>query len=219
MVTKFPKHIFLTSLAITVIVFVAGLMLGYNLDNFRTSEILGGLKVNELDTESYLVEQAFWDNFGGDDCTFAQPRLASISTQLGELGQYLNTYEKKSLFEENEFDYLARRYFLLEVKAYTLEMNLRAQCNLSNTVILYFYGNDDPGSERQGFVLDKLVAKAEGDVNVYSINLDYEGDEALETVNLYYNVTKTPTIIINGEEKREGFTSYNEMLDIIGLTF
>ena len=71
----FPKYIFLTSLAITLLVFVAGLFLGWNLDSLRSSELLSDLRNNELDTESYLVERAFWDSYGGEDCNFAELRL------------------------------------------------------------------------------------------------------------------------------------------------
>src|SRR3989344_6454342 len=133
-----PKHIFVTSLAITLVVFAGGLLLGWNLDTLRTNEILSNLRTNELDTESYLIEQAFWDSFGGEDCSFAEPRLNSISVELAELGHYLNDYQKKNLFEEDEFQYLARRYFLLEIKGYTLYNELKQQCNIENNVILYF---------------------------------------------------------------------------------
>jgi len=215
MVKKFPNRIFLTSLVITVIVFVAGLLLGYNLDILRTTSILDELKGNELDTESYLVEQAFWESFGGDDCSFAQPRLTSISGQLGELGNILNSYEEKSIFEADEFAYLARRYFLLEINAYILEMDLKEECGLDNTVILYFYGTEDTASETQGFILDKLVGRGEGTVDVYSINQEFEGEPAIDTLVLYYNITDVPTLIINGETRKEGLTSYAELLALI----
>lgn len=209
----------MTSLAITVCVFVAGLLLGWNLDTLRTDQILNDLRDNELDTESYLIEQGFWNSLGSDDCSFAEPRLNSLSIELAELGQYLNNYQKKNIFEEDDFAYLARRYFLLEVKGYILYNDLQEQCNITNDVILYFYGSDDDYSEKQGYVLDKVVDKANGTVDVFSINRYFEGDPALETLKLYYNVTMTPTIIINGEMKKEGFVSYEEIRELLNATF
>jgi len=214
-----PKHIFLTSIAITLVVFVAGILLGWNLDTIRINEILNNLRTNELDTESYLIEQAFWDHFDGDACSFAEPRLNSLSVELAELGYYLNDYQKKNLFEEEEFQYLARRYFLLEIKGYVLYRELQEQCNIENEVILYFYGTEDDDSEKQGYVLDKIVDRSNGTVDVFSINKDFEGDSALETVKLYYNVTMTPTLIINGNIKKEGYVNYEEIKELLNTNF
>ncbi|MDP3727908.1 MAG: hypothetical protein Q8R18_00495 [bacterium] len=215
----FPKYIFLTSLVITLLVFVAGLFLGWNLDTLRSSELLSDLRNNELDTESYLVERAFWDSYGGEDCRFAELRLNSLSAELAELGQYLNSYQKKNIFEEDEFQYLARRYFLLEIRGYILYNELKENCAIQNDVILYFYGFEDEESQKQGYVLDKIVDRSNGTVDIFSINKDYEGDGALETVKLYYNVTVTPTIIINGNTKKEGYVNYDEIKELLNATF
>jgi hypothetical protein len=219
MVKTFPKNIFVTSLIITLVVFVAGLFLGWQLDNLRTTQVLDDLRLNELDSESYVVEQAFWDTFGGESCEYGQERINSLSQQLVELGQYLNRYEQKSLFEEAEFEYLARRYFILEIKAYTELYSLQKRCDLETDFILFFYGQNDEDSENQGYVLDKLVDKSDGALDVFSINYDFETDYAIETVKIYYNVTTTPTLIINGEKKVEEFVSYEELRELIDADF
>jgi hypothetical protein len=219
MVKKFPKRIFVTSLIITVIIFAAGMILGYQLDGARTNEILTGLQGNELDTESYLVEQGFWEIIAGDNCEFSEPRLESISLQLGELGDYLNSYDQKNIFKQEEFEYLARRYFLLEIKAYTLEMDARERCGKNNTVILFFYNTEDTISQTQGLVLDRLNREDEEDqkISVYSINKDFEGDEAIKTLNTFYEITTTPTLIINGEEKIEEFINYDDLIAVLDM--
>lgn len=209
------KHIFLTSLAITLLVFVAGLLLGWNLDTLRSNRVLEDLRTNELDTESFLIEQAFWEAYEGDDCSFAETRINSLSVELSELGQYLNSYQKKNIFEEDEFQYLARRYFLLEMRGYILYSKLKETCGLQNDVLLYFYGFDDADSERQGFVLDKAVHLRNGTLDIFSFNKDYEDDKALNTLKFYYNVTSTPTLVINGKTKKEGYTSYEELQELL----
>tara|TARA_Y100000310_G_C20485942_1_gene716858 strand:+ start:265 stop:933 length:669 start_codon:yes stop_codon:yes gene_type:complete len=216
MVKKFPKSIFVKSLIITVVVFLAGILLGWQLDNIRTDSILDDLLVNELDTESYILEQSFWESYQDEDtCTYAEIRLDSISDQMVELGQYLVSYEEKSLFNEAEFEYLARRYFLLEIKAYMLMEDLSEKCEVNSDYILFFYGAEDSDSERQGYVLDSLVSRDDYDLDVFSINKDYEGDGAIDSLVLYYNVTTTPVLIVNGDTRLEGYVSYGELLDFL----
>lgn len=214
----FPKQIFLTTLLITILVFGAGLLLGWNLDKYRSQDVSDDLRMNELDTESFLIEQSFLDSFaGGDDCSFAEPRLAQISSELIQLGQTLESYEQKNIFQDAEFQYLARRYFLLEIKGYTLFNELKDKCNIKNDVILYFYGPEDSQSTLQGYVLDRIASESNGTVDVFSINKDFTGDSAISTIKLYYNITTSPTIIVNGKEKREGYASYEEVKALLAL--
>lgn len=213
-----PRHIFITSLAITIVVFIGGLLLGWYLDTLRSGAVFSDLRENELDAESYLLEQSFWETFGSDDCPFAEARLNAISVELAELGQDLNRYEKKQLFWEEEFSYLARRYFLLEVKGYLLYQDLKQRCAVTNTVILFYYSLDDQQSEIQGYVLDKVVARSNGTVDVFSFNVDFEGDTMIDTLERYYNVTTAPTIIINGEIKKEGYVSFEELKELLNAT-
>ena len=205
--------IFWRSLMITLIIFSAGLLLGLYLDNIRSNEVYDELRNYELNTESYLVEQAFWDAFDINDCSMAEKRLNSISTELVELGYYLNSYETKSIFKDKEFEYLAQRYFLLEIKGYILITELKEECNLQNDVILYFYNPDDDSSELQGYVLDHLVKQSNGTLDVFSINKDFD-DPAIKSLVIYYNVTTSPTLIINGKVK-EGYTNYSGIQKII----
>jgi hypothetical protein len=211
------QTIFWRSILISIAIFGAGLLFGLYLDNLRSDEVYDELRTNELSTESYLVEQTFWDTFEMNDCELAEKRLNSISTELAELGMYLNSYEKKSLFKDQEFEYLAHRYFLLEIKGYILYNQLKDNCNLQNDVILYFYSPEDSSSEMQGYVLDRLVQKSNNTIDIFSINKDFEGDPAIESLMIYYNVTISPTLVIN-EKIKEGYTSYAELQELIDTT-
>jgi len=210
-----PRYIFLTSLAITIVIFVAGLLLGYTLDNFRSDDILDDLKLNEIETESYVVEQMFWDSVEEEGCGSIELRMASVSEELGELGNLLASYQSKSLFSDEEFVYLARSYFLQEIKSYSLFVRMKEECNFSNDVILFFYDPEGTDSESQGYVLDMVVTRTNHTVMIYSINAEFEGESAIDSIKLYYNVTTTPTLVINGDVKKEGYVSVNEVLELL----
>jgi len=74
-------------------------------------------------------------------------------------------------------------------------------------------------NQKQGYVLDKIVDRSNGTVDIFSFNKNYHEDGALETLKLYYNITSTPTIIINGDIKKEGYADYDEIKELLHATF
>ena len=210
------RRLLINSAIITTIIFLIGIFVGYQLDNLRTTDILDSLRQSELDAQSYTTEQEFFENFGGYNCELAQPKLTELSSRLGELGFNLVNYERKNIFKQRDYNYLLRKYFLEEIKTYTLFNRLRKECKLNNTLILYFFNPDDIESERQGRALDVLGKKYNG-VSVFSINFNYNSDMMINNIKSYYNVTKTPTVVINNEDKIEGFITLEELEKILIL--
>src|SRR3989344_9119457 len=114
------KKLITVSLILAVLVFVSGILIGITLDELRTNDLTIFLNENELQTESYLIERQFLDVFGKDNCQLAQPRIDEISEQLGSIGQILTDYESKGLFSEKSYAQLKNKYFIFEIKLYTL---------------------------------------------------------------------------------------------------
>ena len=208
------RKLLINSVIITTIVFLIGIFVGYQLDNIRTSDIVDDLRQSELEAQNYIIEQEFFENFGGYRCGLAQPRLTELSYSLGELGFNLVNYERKNVFKQKDYDYLLRKYFLEEIRAYTLFNQLKKDCNLNNTLILYFFNPEDIESERQGKVLDVLVKKYSG-ISVFSINFNYNSDTLINNVKFFYNVTKTPAVIINDDKKIEQYVSLEALEKIL----
>jgi len=204
------RRLIINSAIITTIIFLIGIFVGYQFDNFRTTDVLESLKQSELDAQSYITEQEFFENFGGYRCELAQPKLTELSSRLGELGFNLVNYEERNIFKQKDYNYLLRKYFLEEIRTYILFSQLKKECKLNNTLILYFFDPSDIESERQGRVLDVLGKKYER-VSIFSINFNYNLDPMINNIKLYYNVTTTPTMIINGVNKIEGLTDLEEL--------
>lgn len=208
------RKLIINSAIITTVVFLIGLFVGYQLDNLRTGDVLENLQQSELDTQSFITEQEFFENFGGYKCEIAQFRLNTLSKRLGELGYNLVKYEKRSVFKEGDYEYFLRKYFLEEIRAYVLFNQLKEECKLNDTLILYFFDPEDAQSERQGKVLDVLVKKYDG-VSVFSLNFNYDGDTMLNNIKLHYNITKTPTMIINRINKIDDFIALEDLEAIL----
>ena len=208
------KRIFGLSLLFTTLVFIAGLFAGYGLDSLRSHTVYDDLQQNELDAQSFTIEQEFLDKISNYDCSLATPRLSTMSKELGKLGYYLLNYEKTSIFKRSEYDYLIRKYYLQQVRTYTLYEQLNEKCNLDSDLILFFFDPEDSTSTTQGNVLDVMVEK-NPNISVFSINAKYEGDPTLITLKQYYNITETPTIVINDKVKKSGLVGEDELLELM----
>ncbi len=207
------RKILLVSLIITILIFLAGLLLGLSLDDTRISDIVNNLNQNELNRESYLVEQDFIKVAGGNICDLSRPRINELSTELAKLGQLLTRYESKGILKASEYEYLKRKYFLLEIKTYTLFTNLRKECDYNFTTVLFFYDQDHQDSLNQGYVLDSFVQNGKN-VHIFSFDRNFK-EQAIGTLIIHYNVTQAPTLVLNNEIIKEGLTSVDELKTII----
>jgi len=207
------KRIIFVSLIITILIFLAGLLLGLSLDDTRISDLVNNINQNELNSESYLVEQDFIKRLGGDLCELSRPRINVLSNDLAKLGQLLTRYESAGTLKASEYDYLKRKYFLLEIKTYTLFTNLKKDCGYKINTILYFYDISHQESLNQGYILDSLV-ESRNDVHIFSFDRNFS-EPALETLKLHYNITKAPTIIINDKIKKEGLIDLDTLKNIL----
>ena len=207
------KKFLMISLGFSIIIFVAGLVLGISLDTGKVNDLVANINQNELNTESYSVEKEFLATFGGDKCSLSSPRVKALSEELGKIGRLLTSYESSTVIEKSEFNFLKRRYSLLEIKAYSLFISLKKECSYNYTNILFFYDNNDDSSLREGYILDALV-KINPNTNVFSFDRTFKEDPTLETVKIHYNITTSPTLIINDKIKQEGLIDLDTLIKL-----
>lgn len=211
---KHSKHIFLTSLLLTILIFTAGILINYGLDFVRINVISDVMISHELSTESYMLEQEFISAFGGSHCSVMQGRISSLKDEIRQVGADLGSYSRFSFFKKQDFDYLKRKYFLLELDFLSRIERLNKECGQSVIPVLFFYEIDDDDSERQGFILQEVSKNFDEFLVVLTLDKDYEDEPLVGLLALRYNVTKAPAIIINGF-KREGLVYEKELEAII----
>lgn len=210
------KRILLSSLVLTVVIFASAILLNYGLDFVRINSVAGVMQEHEIHTESYLVEQNFMNMFGGDVCAGISSRIGTLKEEMKEVGNELGSYGKISIFNKEDFDYLKRKYFLLQLKMYTLVTQADKQCNLSFSPLLFFYKIDDDASERQGYILSDLSKERPNDVIVLTFDIDYEDEPLLKLLKQRYNITQAPSIVANGSEVLEGLSYRYQIESFIG---
>lgn len=205
------KHVYLTIVGIMIIVFIAGILLGRFSTTSEVDEITKFIKDSELSTESYLIEQNLIESLGRETCDLSTIRINKLSEELWLLGKSLIQEDAKEKLGEDNFNFLKRRFHLLQIRTYTKYKELSENCNLSEHIILYYYSISDDGSFEQGKILDELVKNF--DVNVFAIEFDYSPE--LSFLEDYYAVKSVPTIVVDYDTKFEKLVSYEELASLL----
>lgn len=193
-----------------VIVFSIGIIVGRSASNPELSEVNAFVKQSELTTESYLIEQELLAGLE-KNCDLAQLRLAGLSGELWQLGKLLGTATAKQDLGEENYDFLKRKFHLMQIKTYTLFHRLRQDCAVNVPVILFYYSQHDPQSLEQGAILDTLVTDL--DVKVFAIELNYS--QELRFLEEYYDIERTPALVANFETVRQGLTSRDDLAALV----
>ena len=116
------------------VVFLVGITLGWSLSNSKFTEATKLIRENELNTESFLIEQELFETLGSQGCDLARSRLDEFSEQLYQLGQVLGKDTAKKDLGEQNYNILKRRYHLLQLKTYTSTYKFNSSCGYENPV-------------------------------------------------------------------------------------
>ncbi len=186
------------SLILTLLIFAVGILLNHLFDFFRISTIESVMITHEIDTEAYRVERFFTETFGGEKCEIMIGRIADLKTEIRKVGEDLSSYSRFSFFRRKDYDYLKRKYFLLELRFLALIQRLNKECGKPYLPIIFFYEIDQDESERQGFILEDLSKDYEQELIVLTLDKDYKDEPLVSLLARSFNVTKAPTLIIDG---------------------
>ncbi len=196
-------------LALTIIIFGAGMLLGNTIasNKFTSLENMG----QDLRTDIIALELQ-QDLIAADPCGGAS--LMPLSEQLYTLGTRLDFMENRLGKNNAEVIRLKQYYSLLEIRHWLYLSRINEICNQSSVLILYFYSNlgDCPRCEEQGYVLSYLHDKYDS-LMIYSLDLNME-NVVLETIKKNYDIKTAPSLVINGDI-HEGFNSRNQIEAVI----
>lgn len=206
---KFKKHILSATFLLLVFVFSAGMLIGRNLETRNSKLMSDFIKENELNTESYLIEQELIKDFGEDSCVLAEARIEDLSKELGNIGTRLSGEDARETLGQENYEFLKKKFHLMQIKTYILFKKLIDQCNIPSNIVLYYYSIDDEDSQEQGKVLDKIVE--DYNAKVFAIEFDYS--EELVFLESYYKITETPSIVVNYAYLHEGFVNYDNIVN------
>jgi hypothetical protein len=198
-----------------VLIFSLAMILNYGMDYFRVNSIIDTIREQEIGYESYLAEEEFIEAFGGEKCEAMQRNIEFLKQEIKEVGVELSNYGTISFFKKRDYEYLQRKYFLLELKFLASIENLNRECGNPYIPILFFYAVNNDESERQSYILSEISDIYRQQVVVLSIEKNYENEPLVKLLLFQHNITKVPTTIISDEIKYEGLVYAREIKQVI----
>jgi hypothetical protein len=204
------RQIYLSVILLLILVFAIGIIVGRSMSNPELSDVNNFIKQSELTTDSYLIEQELFVGME-KNCDLAQLRLSALSKELWQLGKLLGSDTAKQDLGEANYNFLKRKFHLMQIKTYTLYQKLQQDCAANMSVILFYYSQNDPRSQEQGVILDRLVN--DFDVKVFAIEYNYS--QELRFLEEYYEITSTPSVVVDFGTVRKGLAPYDELAALV----
>ncbi len=212
---KINWKVYITAAIITLVVFSLGVGLGFYISNEKYDIIrydLENLQLNQKDIELELLLISSIGEQSCDTLKYEIEKTASLSTELGEKVSYYD----KEMIKNPEFYILKKQYIMTLIEFWNYWELFKRNCNSSVNTVLYFYAiNNCDDCQAQGFVLSFLKEEHPEKIMIFALDKD-EDLYSLNLVKNIYNVTKTPTLIINNE-KHEGLKDINALKELLIL--
>lgn len=204
------RQVWLVTVLLVCVVFVVGVLVGNAWRSASTTEVSKVLKQSELSAESFLVEQELFSSFE-TNCGLAEKRLSSLSEELWNLGKVLSGPEARQELGAEDYDFLKRKYHLMQIRTYILYQKLQKDCEDNVNVVLFYFNKNNVDSGEQGAILDALVEKY--DLKVFAVEFKYSKE--LEFLEDYYEITDAPTIVVNFESKLVGVSDEKKIAPLL----
>ncbi len=206
---RVSKTKYLAVFAMTTLIFVAGILIGNYFSEQKLSQIeyLG----QDLKTDTLAMELQY-EIISEDPCTHINS--TALAEDLYEMASKLDYMENRLGERDRDVLELKKQYSLLEIRHWLFMKKTNKECGVNNTLILYFYSNEDdcPKCQTQGFILT-WIRKNYPSVYVYAFDYSIE-NAALDTLKDIYDVKETPSIVVAGKTYNE-FVGKKMMEEIV----
>ncbi|MEK6853511.1 MAG: hypothetical protein AABX64_02400 [Nanoarchaeota archaeon] len=206
---------YLLAFILTLLVFSGGIIVGIVLENARLSSAEQITLKEKVSLRSLQLQH----NYIGSEVTDCKTLNTILENNINELGKKVGTiieYEKKSLFNEEEFDLQLQDYFLTEIQFYFLAQEINKKCPQDQVKILYFY--DENKGDTQGDILAYLKKRFGSKLLVFSLNSQFTQEPMITTLLTYYNATEFPAVVIE-EKVYQGHQDTDKLLGYICKEF
>lgn len=197
-----------------MVIFTLGLLLGVVIESKRLDYMSTDARIQDVNYESLQLQYVYLSTLtGNDSCNAFSATLNSYIHDLEVNRVRLQKYIEGSTAYSDEFDLLKREYTLSQINYWILSKRSRELCSTDLVTVLYFH-SEECGDDctNQGFILDYLKRVFGDKLLIFAFDTGFKEEPMIDILKQTYNVTETPTVVIE-DVKLVGFQSKQDLMD------
>ncbi len=201
---KSQKHVFWQALLAALVVFFAGIFLGYVLESSRVGEIKGLYLESELSLLDVKIQSELY-GLGEIDCEEAVKENIKFGDRVFEEAKILERFEDSSKITEG-IKLQHKKYDLLRTLFWLNSLKIKERCNGEYHTIVYFYDYNEPSIEKKAEqeVFSRVLGELKKEFGDEVMLIPIAGDNditAVEIILKMYDIDVLPTVLIDENVK------------------
>lgn len=211
------KKIYFSAAILTIVIIISTIIISWYVLYLKEEEIRNIFSDIKTSLEASNVELLYVSEYLKDGCEILNETRSEITKKLLEVNKKLIEAEKeRRVLSPSENRRFKTEQSILYVKYWILTLEMRKKCNFNISTILYFWDAESTECKIQGYVLDSITYEYGNRVLI--VPLDYNFDLGIiKIIAKQFNVTTTPTIIVNEKIKFEGLTTKNDIISALQI--
>lgn len=213
------KIVFLYAFLFAVMVFFVGFLIGFSIENFRNNLVYQTYTKSEINLLDVRVQNDILSLFPIKNCELAISENIKFGDKIYEEAKMLERYESANKLSKSiELEH--KKFDLLRTLFWINSIIIKEKCNSSYINVVYFYKNKEKSLEERAkqavFSKQLYEIKEEFGNTIMLIPIGTDTNlTSVENMMNYYNITKTPSILINEKIKIEDIIEIEKLKEII----
>ncbi|MBD3252701.1 hypothetical protein GF386_03150 [Candidatus Pacearchaeota archaeon] len=215
---KSQKHVFWQALLVTVLIFSLGLIMGFILENWRTSKISFLSEKSEIDL---LDAKLLNDIYSREDfnCQIATEENLNFADRIYQEAKILDRYESASRLTES-IQLQHKKYDILRAMLLLNSIKVQEKCGNPYNEVVYFYSYEEEDITRRAKqnVFSKLLKEVKDRKGSDVLLIPIAGNIGSPSISLLmdrYNVSEEdlPIILINRDIRVSDVENIEDLME------
>lgn len=206
---------YLLAFFLTVVIFVIGIFIGVWIEDVRLGYSEQIILTEKVSLRSLQLQQNYIDS-GLADCDTLNHILENNINELGKKMAELISYERNSMFNQDEFNLQLQDYFLTEIQFLLLGQEMDKKCTKDSVKVIYFY--DESAHDMQGATLDYLKKLFKEKILVFSFNAEFEQEPMIGILLSSHGIKQFPSVVIENKAY-QGHQTVEQLMEAICTEF
>lgn len=200
-----------TAFLITVLVFI--LIIGVSLifENGRTEEIRKSFAETDVLWNDARFFNEYMANASESECEYLVEENRKLGDRIYSEGLKIETYENANKLTDAILTE-KKRYALLDLQFWKNSIEIRKMCGQEFATVIYFYSQFNKTVDEK--LMDRILWDFKQRCGRATIYITFPADMGLSSINLIrslYNLTETPSVLINEKTLLTGAVSLDEL--------